>query len=81
MSIWNNVGSNVSTLEKNTKDLARSERPKLWDIKNIHRVLEENPKKILVGCQKNLVHQNIPYITRLRHLQNYTEAVDLYLMN
>ena len=38
-------------------------------------------KKVLIGCQKNLLHQRIPYIARLRHLENDTEAVDLYLMN
>ena len=38
-------------------------------------------KKLLVGCKKNLVHQKIPYIVRLRHLKNHIEAVDLYLMN
>ena len=31
--------------EVNTKDLPRSGRPNLWDIKNIRSVLEENPKK------------------------------------
>ena len=29
----------------------------------------------------NLVHQKIPYIARLRHLENHTEVVDLYVMN
>ena len=71
-----------NTVEENIKDLPRSGRPKLWNIGNMYRVLEENPhKKVLVGWQKNLVHQNIPYITRLRHLENHTEAADLYLMN
>ena len=27
------------------------------------------------------MHQNIPYIARLRPLENHTEAVDLYFMN
>ena len=27
------------------------------------------------------MHQKKPYISRLRHLENHTEAVDLYLMN
>ena len=27
------------------------------------------------------MHQKISYTTRLRHLENHTEAVDLYLMN
>ena len=38
-------------------------------------------KKVLVGYQKNLVNQTIPLIVRLRHLENHTAAVDLYLMN
>ena len=38
-------------------------------------------KKVLVGCQKNLVHQKIPYIAKLKLLENPREAVDLYLMN
>ena len=29
----------------------------------------------------NLVHQKLPYTSRLRHLENHTEAVDLYLVN
>ena len=46
------------------------------------RVLEKkSAKKGLVGCQKNLVHQKIPYIARLRYLENHREAVDLYFMN
>ena len=81
MSVWHNVGSNVSTLEKKKKDLLLSKRPNLWNIENIRRVLEENQQKVLEGCQKNFVHQKIPYIARLRHLGNHTEAVDLYLMN
>ena len=27
------------------------------------------------------MYQNIPYIARLRHLENHTEAVDPYLIN
>ena len=41
----------------------------------------KSTKKVLVGCQINLVHQKIPYIARLRHLEDHIEAVDLYLMN
>ena len=40
-------------------------------------IWNELRKKVLVGCQKNLMHQKIPYIARLRHLENHTEAVDL----
>ena len=63
--------------EENAKDLPRSGKHKFWNIENIRGVLEENPQKILVGCQKILVHQKIPYNARLRHLQNHTEAVDV----
>ena len=63
-----------NTGEEYTKDFLRSERTKLWDIKNIRRVLEENPQKVLVGCEKNLVNQKILYIARLRHLKHHTEA-------
>ena len=45
----------LNTEKKNTKDLPRSGKPKLWDIENIHRGLEENLQKILVGYQKNFV--------------------------
>ena len=38
-------------------------------------------KKVLVGCQNNLLYQQIPYTAILRHLENHAEAVDLYLMN
>ena len=50
---------NLNTGEANTEDLPCSGRPKLWDIDNIRRVLEQNPQKVLVGCHKNLVHQKI----------------------
>ena len=70
-----------NTREGNTKDLQRSGSPNLWYIEHISRVLEENPQKRLEGCQKNFVHQKIPYIVRLRHSTNHIEAVGLYLMN
>ena len=38
---------NTEQEKKNTKDLPCSGRPKLWDIENIRRVLEENPLKVL----------------------------------
>ena len=46
--------------EENNKDLPFSGSPKLWDIENIGRVLKENPKKVLVRCEKGLVHHKIP---------------------
>ena len=57
-----------NTREENTKDLPRSEISKLWDIDNIRRILEENPQKSTLGCQKYFLYQKIPYIYRLRHL-------------
>ena len=56
-----------NTGEANTKDLPHSGGPKLWDIENICRVLQENLQKSTHSCQKNLGHQKIPYITRLKH--------------
>ena len=70
-----------NTGEVNTKDLPCCGGPKLWDIENILKVSEEIRKKVLVDCQKNLVHQMIPYIARLRHIENHTEAENLYLIN
>ena len=55
------------------EDLRRSGISKLRDIENIHKFLEENPQKVLVGCQKNVVHQTIPYIARFKHLKNHTK--------
>ena len=81
MRMWHSDGSNVSTLEKKTLKIYHVPEY-LWDIENIRRILEENlQKKVLVGCQKDLMHQKIPCIARLTHLENYTEAVDLYLLN
>ena len=76
VSMWHNNGSNVSTLDKkNTKDLLV-----LKDLNyGILRIYAEFWKKIcknvLVGCQENLVHQKIPYIARLRRLENHSEAI------
>ena len=53
------------TGEVNTEDLPRSGSPKLWDIENIHRVLEESPQKsarILsdeLGAAKDTIHHQI----------------------
>ena len=67
-----------NTGEENTKDLPHCRRPKLWDIEKIIRIKKKKSgKKSTRSCQKNLVHQNIPYIARLGHLKNHTEAVDL----
>ena len=60
-----------NTAEENNKDVPRCEIPKLWDIKNICRVLEENPQKSTRSCQKNLMHQKIPYIARLTLVNSY----------
>ena len=47
MSVWHNDGSKVSTLENKTLKIyhALDDLNKLWDIENIRRGLEENPKK------------------------------------
>ena len=65
------------TGEENTKYLLRSRRPRLWDIENIRRVLEENLPKSARRLIEKLVHQKIPYIAKLRLLENHAEAVDL----
>ena len=53
-----------NTGEENTKDLPRSGTPKLWDIENICRVLEENLQKSTrqseeLGASKNTTHRQI----------------------
>ena len=69
MSVWHSDGSNVSTLEKKT-------------LKN-YQVLEDLNDGILriYAVIRLLVHQKIPYIAILTHLENHPEAVDLYFMN
>ena len=50
---------------RNTKDLPCSGRHKLWDIENVHRVLEERPQKSTRrlseehGTSKNIIHHQI----------------------
>ena len=54
-----------NTGEENTKDLPRSERPKLWDIDIIRRVLEETPQKSThrlsqeLGESKDTIHRQM----------------------
>ena len=55
-----------NTVEENNKDLPRCGRPKLWDIENILRVLEENPQKKSthrlseeLGASKDNIHHQI----------------------
>ena len=82
MSMWHNDGSNVSTLEKKTLKIYHVLEDINYGILRIYAEFwKKIGKKVLVGCQKNLVHQKILYIARLRHLENHTEAVDLCLMN
>ena len=77
MSVWHNDDSNVLTLEKKTLKTCHVLEDLNYEILSIgRRVLEENPQKSLVGYRKNLVHQKISYIARLRYLENHTEAVD-----
>ena len=63
-----------NTEEGNGNDLPRSGKPKLQGIENICRVLEEDPQKVLVGCQKNLPYQKILYVAKLslRLLENHS---------
>ena len=68
-----------NTGEGRTKDLPRSVNYGL--VRTYAEFWKKIRRKILVGCQKNFVHQKTPYIGRLKHLENHTEAVDLYLMN
>ena len=70
-----------NTGKENTKDLPRSGRSKLCGIEIIRRVLEENIQKSTRMLSEGFMRQKIPYIARLRALENHTEAVDLYLMN
>ena len=77
-----NYGSNISTLEKKTLKIYLIQEDLNYGISRTYAEFwKKIRKKVLVGCQKNLVHQKVPYITRLRHLENHIEAVDLYLMN
>ena len=82
VSVRHNDGSNVSILEKKTLNIYHI----LEDINcGIFTIYAKFRKKILikvhVGSEKNLVHQKIPYINRLKQLENHTEDVGLYLMN
>ena len=82
VSMWHNYGSNVSSLGKKTLENHHFLVNLNYELLRIYAEFwKKIRKKILVGCQKNLVHQKVPCITRLRHLENHTEAVDLYLMN
>ena len=42
-----------------------------------------NPEKSTSTLSEELgtVHQRVPYIARLTHLENHAEAVELYLKN
>ena len=78
VSVWHNDGFN--TVEKNTKDLARSGRSKLWDTEYICKVLEENSQNSHrlseeLAASEDTIHRQI------KRLENHKEAEDLYLMN
>ena len=82
MSVWRNDGSNVSTLEKKILKIYHVLENLDYGLLRIYTDFwRKIHKNVLVGCQKNSVHQKKPYITRLRHLENHTEAVELYTMN
>ena len=75
VSLWHNGGSNVSTVEKKTLNIYHVLEYINYGILRIYTEFWKKIKKVLVACQK------IPKISRLRHLENHTEALDLYLMN
>ena len=64
-----------STGEENTKDLHVLENQNYWIFGIYAEFWKKIRKQRLVGCQKNLVHQTVLYVARLRHLANHAEAV------
>ena len=82
VSVWHNDGSNVSILEKKTLKIYHVLEDLNYGILRMYTEFWKNfRQKVLVGCQKNFVRENISYIARSIHLENHTEAVNLYLMN
>ena len=82
MSVWHNNGSNISTLDKETLKIFHILEDINYEILRTYAEFwKKIRQKVLIGSQKNLVHQKIPYIVRLRHLENHTEAVDVYPRN
>ena len=78
VNMWHNNGSNVSTLEnKNTKDLLILEDLNYGILRIYAEFWKKISKKVHIGHQKNFVHQKIPYIARLRHLESHTEPIDM----
>ena len=51
-----------NTGEENTKKLPRSTRPKLWDVEDIRRVLEQNSQKCTRRLSEELGASKILYI-------------------
>ena len=65
VSVWHNDVSDVTTLEKKTLKIFHVLEDLNYGILRIQptRDLEENPqKKVLVACQKNLMHKKMSYI-------------------
>ena len=82
MSVWYNDGSNISTLDKKTLKIYHVLEDLNYGILRIYAEFWKKIRKnVLVGFQKNLAHQEIPYIAILRHLENHAEVIDLNLMN
>ena len=82
MSMWHNDGSNISTVEKKTLKIYHVLEDLNYGIFRIYcRVLEENLQKDTCRLSEKQVLQKISHIARLRHLENHTEAVDLFLVN
>ena len=78
VGVWHN---NVSSLEKKTLKIYHVLEDLNYGIFRIYRrVLEENLQKDTCRLSEKQVLQKI-LIARLRHLENHTEAVDLFLIN
>ena len=72
MRLWHNDSSSVSTLEKKTLKIYHVLEDLNYGILKIYtEVWKKIRKKVLVGCQKNLVHLKIPYIARLTRGKSY----------
>ena len=82
VSVWYNDSSNVLILVKKTLKIHHVLEDLNYGILRIYwEFWKKICKKVVEGCQKNLVHQKVPYITRLQHLENHTEVVGQYPMN
>ena len=66
VSMRHNDSFNVSILDKKTLKIYHV----MEDLLKIYAEFwKKIRKKVLIICQKNVVHQNISYIARLRHFE------------